>query len=81
MGEIHFADGHLDLAIPEFQRVMYGFNAEKRYQFNQKLAGKERIRGGEVWRDCLISSQFPSGKTKGQRHCHLVLSICYRQTP
>jgi len=29
MGEIHFANKDFDQAIPEFQRVMYGFGAEK----------------------------------------------------
>ncbi len=29
MGEIHFAEQKFDLAIPEFQRVMFGFGAEK----------------------------------------------------
>lgn len=29
MGEIHFGDKSFDKAIPEFQRVMYGYGAEK----------------------------------------------------
>ena len=29
MGEIHFANRDYDKAIPEFQRVMYGFGADK----------------------------------------------------
>ncbi|TWT98367.1 tetratricopeptide repeat protein [Stieleria varia] len=29
MGEIHFGEKQFDKAIPEFQRVMYGFGAEK----------------------------------------------------
>ena len=29
MGEIHFANREYDQAIPEFQRVMYGFGADQ----------------------------------------------------
>lgn len=51
MGEIHFANRSFDKAIPEFQRVMYGFGAEKapdRIKNWQAKSGFEAARCSEL---------------------------------
>ena len=51
MGEIYFSDRAFDKAIPEFQRVMFGFGAEKapdRIKNWQAKSGFEAARCSEL---------------------------------
>jgi len=67
IGEIHFSNRQLDKAIPEFQRVMFGFGAEQapdEIKNWQAKSGFEAARSSEL---LIASAQSPQAKTKAAR--------------
>ena len=66
MGEIHFADGHLDLAIPEFQRVMYGFNAENATNSIKNWQAKSGFEAGRCGEIVLSQANSPQAKQRAK---------------
>jgi TolA-binding protein len=68
MGEIYFANKEFDKAIPEFQRVMYGFGAEKapaRIQNWQAKSGFEAARCSEL---LMQIAKTPTGKQQALKY-------------
>ena len=68
MGEIHFADRAFDQAIPEFQRVMFGFGAERapdRIKNWQAKSGFEAARCSEL---LMQLAKTPAGKSKAGKY-------------
>lgn len=66
MGEIHFADGNLDLAIPEFQRVMYGFNAENATTAIKNWQAKSGFEAGRCCEIVLSQANSPQAKQRAK---------------
>lgn len=64
MGEIHFGQRQYDKAIPEFQRVMFGFNAEKS---PAKIKNWQAKSGFEAGRCCELLLQQASTPEKQQK--------------
>ena len=67
MGEIHFANKDFDKAIPEFQRVMFGFGADKapeKIKNWQAKSGFEAARCSEL---LMQTAQTNAARTKSQK--------------
>ena len=66
MGEIFFADGQLELAIPEFQRVMYGFNAENATDSIKNWQAKSGFEAGRCSELVLSQANQPQAKQRAK---------------
>ena len=64
MGEIHFADRKFDLAIPEFQRVMFGFGAEDAPDAIKNWQAKSGFEAGRCSELLAQASRTPTAKEK-----------------
>ncbi|TWT83047.1 tol-pal system protein YbgF [Planctomycetes bacterium CA13] len=66
MGEIHFANQRFDLAIPEFQRVMYGFGAENAPDSIKNWQAKSGFEAGRCSELLLQRANSPASKKKAR---------------
>jgi len=66
MGEIHFADRKYDLAISEFQRVMYGYGAGKASAQIKNWQAKSGYEAGRCSEVLINQSQTASAKSKAK---------------
>lgn len=64
MGEIHFADRKFDLAIPEFQRVMFGFGAEEAPDSIKNWQAKSGFEAGRCSELLAQIARTPAAKEK-----------------
>ncbi|TWU26500.1 tol-pal system protein YbgF [Novipirellula galeiformis] len=64
IGEIHFANRRLDLAIPEFQKVMYGFGAEQAPEPIKNWQAKSGFEAGRCSELLIQQAQTPAAKQK-----------------
>lgn len=68
MGEIHFANREYDKAIPEFQRVMYGFGADKAPDSVKNWQAKSGFEAGRCSDLLLQQAQTESAKNKAKKY-------------
>ncbi|WP_345683520.1 tetratricopeptide repeat protein [Novipirellula caenicola] len=66
IGEIHFADRRFDLAIPEFQRVMYGFGAEQAPESIKNWQAKSGFEAGRCSELLMQQARTPAAKQKSK---------------
>jgi len=66
MGEIYFSDGKIDLAIPEFQRVMYGFGSENAPEPIKNWQAKSGFEAGRCGELILAQSQTIEAKKRAK---------------
>lgn len=64
MGEIHFADRKFDLAIPEFQRVMFGFGADQAPDSIKNWQAKSGFEAGRCSELLAQIARTPASKEK-----------------
>ncbi|MCC9655961.1 tetratricopeptide repeat protein [Rhodopirellula halodulae] len=64
MGEIHFAQKAFDKAIPEFQRVMFGFGADKADPVIKNWQAKSGFEAGRCAELLMQSAQTSTAKAK-----------------
>ena len=64
MGEIHFADQAPDRAIPEYQRVMYGFGAEKASPEIKNWQAKSGFEAGRSAELLIQSARTPAARAR-----------------
>ncbi|MGI9470113.1 MAG: tetratricopeptide repeat protein, partial [Rubripirellula sp.] len=67
MGEIYFADRKFDKAIPEFQRVMFGYGAEKAPKAFKNWQAKSGFEAGRCSELLLQSAKTDSSKKKAKQ--------------
>jgi TolA-binding protein len=67
MGEIYFANREFDKAIPEFQRVMYGFGAEKASSSIKNWQAKSGFEAGRCGESLLEAAKTSSSKQKARK--------------
>ena len=67
MGEIHFERRELDQAIPEFQRVMFGFGAEKAPPEIQNWQAKSGFEAGRCAELLLQRAESEAARRKARR--------------
>ncbi|QDT02620.1 tol-pal system protein YbgF [Rubripirellula lacrimiformis] len=67
MGEIHFADRKFDQAIPEFQRVMFGFGAQKAPASIKNWQAKSGFEAGRCSELLIQSAQTQAAKQKATK--------------
>ena len=68
IGEIHFANRDYDKAIPEFQRVMYGFGAEKAPQDIKNWQAKSGFEAGRCSDLLLQNAKTDKAKNKAKKY-------------
>ncbi len=66
MGEIYFGRKQFDKAIPEFQRVMYGFGAEKASEEIKNWQAKSGYEAGRCSELLMQQARSEDGKTKSR---------------
>ena len=66
MGEIHFANREFDAAIPEFQRVMYGYGAEKAPTAFKNWQAKSAFEAGRCSELLMQAAKTEDSKNKAQ---------------
>lgn len=66
MGEIHFADRSYDQAISEFQRVMYGYGAEKAPDSIKNWQSKSGYEAGRCSEVLINQARTPAAKSKAK---------------
>lgn len=66
MGEIHFADRKFDLAIPEFQRVMFGFGADEAPDSIKNWQAKSGFEAGRCSELLAQIARTPAAKEKAK---------------
>lgn len=64
MGEIYFSEREFEKAIPEFQRVMYGFGAEKAPDRIKNWQAKSAFEAGRCGELVLEAAKTPASKQK-----------------
>ena len=64
MGQIHFGNKRFDLAIPEFQRVIYGFGAEKAAESIKNWQAKSGFEAARCSEVLAQQARTPSAKQK-----------------
>jgi TolA-binding protein len=67
IGEIYFAKREFDKAIPEFQRVMYGFGAEKAPSSIKNWQAKSGFEAGRCGELLVETAKSPTGKQKARK--------------
>ncbi|KAA5544676.1 tetratricopeptide repeat protein [Roseiconus nitratireducens] len=67
MGEIYFAENKLDQAIPQFQRVMFGFGAEKAPEDIQNWQAKSGFEAARCSEQLMQSAGSEDAKAKSRR--------------
>jgi TolA-binding protein len=67
IGEIHFAEKRYDLAIPEFQRVMFGFGAEKAAENVKNWQAKSGYEAGRCSELLIQKASSQAGREKASR--------------
>ncbi|PHQ33512.1 tetratricopeptide repeat protein [Rhodopirellula bahusiensis] len=67
MGEIYFANKTFDKAIPEFQRVMFGFGADKAAPVIKNWQAKSGFEAGRCAELLLQSAQTDAAKAKAAK--------------
>ncbi|KLU07657.1 TPR Domain containing protein [Rhodopirellula islandica] len=67
MGEIHFANKTFDKAIPEFQRVMFGFGADKADPVIKNWQAKSGFEAGRCAELLTQSAQTDAAKAKATK--------------
>ena len=67
MGEIYFAEKEFDKAIPEFQRVMFGFGAEKAPKRIKNWQAKSGFEAGRCSELLMQVAKTASGKQKSRQ--------------
>ena len=67
MGEIYFADRKFDQAIPEFQRVMYGYGAEKAPDAFKNWQAKSGFEAGRCSELLMQSAKTEASKNKAKQ--------------
>ena len=68
MGEIHFANRAYDKAIPEFQRVMYGFGADKATGNVKNWQAKSGFEAGRCSDLLLQKAQTDKARSKAKQY-------------
>jgi TolA-binding protein len=68
MGEIHFANRAYDKAIPEFQRVMYGFGADKASADIKNWQAKSAFEAGRCSDLLLQEAKTENAKNKAKNY-------------
>ncbi|MGB1925297.1 MAG: tetratricopeptide repeat protein, partial [Rubripirellula sp.] len=66
MGEILFEDNKISLAIPEFQRVMYGFGANNAGESIKNWQAKSGFEAGRCSEIVMAKAQTPAAKEKAK---------------
>lgn len=66
IGEIHFADRRFDLAIPEFQKVMYGFGAEQAPESIKNWQAKSGFEAGRCSELLMQQARTAAAKQKSK---------------
>lgn len=66
MGEILFSDGELALAVPEFQRVMYGFGAESATEPIKNWQAKSGFEAGRCSELIITKSKTANAKEQAK---------------
>lgn len=66
MGEILFEDNKISLAIPEFQRVMYGFGANNARESIKNWQAKSGFEAGRCSEIVMTQAQTPAAKEKAK---------------
>ncbi len=67
MGELHFAERRLDQAITDFQRVMYGFGADKAPAEFKNWQAKSGFEAGRCSELLIQQAQSSSGREKAKQ--------------
>ncbi len=68
MGEIYFSDREFDKAIPEFQRVMFGFGAEKAPDRIKNWQAKSGFEAGRCSELLMQSAPTAEGREKARKY-------------
>ena len=64
MGELHFAEKAYDKAIPEFQRVMFGYGADKAPAGIKNWQAKSGFEAGRCGQQLILAAKSADSRTK-----------------
>ena len=67
MGEIYFGNRQYDAAIPEFQRVMFGYGAEKAPDEIKNWQAKSGFEAGRCSESLMQQAKTPAAKAKAKK--------------
>jgi hypothetical protein len=67
IGEIHFGNRDFEKAIPEFQRVMFGFGAEKAPKSIKNWQAKSGFEAGRCSELLLQQAKTPTARQKAEK--------------
>lgn len=81
MGEIYFAQKDFSKAIPEFQRVMYGFGADKAPPEIQNWQAKSGFEAGRCAELLVDSAQTDSAKNKARGYARRFYTFVTEKHP
>ena len=68
MGEIYFGQNKFEEAIPEFQRVMYGFGAEKAPEAIKNWQAKSGFEAGRCGELLIEAARTEASKAKARQY-------------
>ncbi len=81
MGEIHFSDGRLDQAITDFQRVMYGYGAEKAPDSIKNWQAKSGFEAGRCSELLMQQAKSQDGRNKAKKFATDFFNYVINQHP
>lgn len=81
MGEVHFSNRELDQAIPEFQRVMYGFGAEQAPEEIKNWQAKSGFEAGRCGELLIEAAPSPQGQAKATKLARQFYSYVIEKHP
>ncbi|MFK8111478.1 MAG: tetratricopeptide repeat protein [Rubripirellula sp.] len=81
MGEIHFAERQFDKAIPEFQRVMFGFGADKAPAGIKNWQAKSGFEGGRCSELLMQNAKTATAKAKALKFAQDFFSYVIEKHP
>lgn len=81
MGEIHFANRDFDKAIPEFQRVMFGFGADKAPPRIKNWQAKSGFEAGRCSELLMQLAKTSSSQEKARKYATDFFSYVIQQHP
>ena len=81
MGEIHFADRTFDKAIPEFQRVMFGFGADQAPESVKNWQAKSGFEAGRCSELLMQSAKTEAARQKAAKLSRDFYSYVTRKHP
>ncbi len=81
MGEIYFSNREFDKAIPEFQRVMFGFGAEKAPNRIKNWQAKSSFEAGRCSELLMQAAKTAAGKQKATQYAKDFFTYVIQQHP